>query len=73
MGIMWRKMGNISTQKHDSKDPDTDGSLNQWICIVIGQGMHFSNPMLKSKSRDYTKKLGHWVFKAKRLVVLMNI
>jgi len=61
---MWRKTGNISTQKHYSKNPDTDGSLNQWICIIIGQGIHVSNPMQKSKSRDFTKKLGHRVFKA---------
>lgn len=28
MGIMQRKMGNISNQKHEGKDPDTEGSLN---------------------------------------------
>ena len=55
---------NISYQKQDSKDPDTDASLNQWFCIVIGQGMHVSDQMLKSKSRDFSKKLGHLVFKA---------
>jgi hypothetical protein len=54
----------ISYEKHDSKDPDTDGSLNQWFCIVTGQGMHVSDPKLKSKSRDFTKKLCHLVFKA---------
>jgi hypothetical protein len=54
----------ISYQKHNSKDPGTDQSLNQWFCIVIGQGMHVTDPMLKSKSRDSTKKLGHLVFKA---------
>jgi hypothetical protein len=64
MGIMWRKTGNISHQKHDSKDPDTDGPLNQWFSIVIGQGMYVSDPMLKSKSRVFTKKLGHLVFTA---------
>ena len=54
----------ISYQKHDSKDPDTDGSLNQWFCIITRQGMHVSDPTLKSKSRDFTKKLCHLVFKA---------
>jgi hypothetical protein len=64
MGIMWRKTRNISTQKHDSKDPDTDGYLNQWFCIINGQGMHVNDTMLKSKSREFTKKLGYLVLKA---------
>jgi hypothetical protein len=33
--------------------------LNQWFSIVNGRDVRVSGPMLKSKSKELAKKLGH--------------
>jgi hypothetical protein len=51
-------------QKHIGKDPDVEDTLSQWFSIVTGRGIHISGPMLKSKSEELPKKLGHNGFKS---------
>ncbi|XP_067126959.1 tigger transposable element-derived protein 6-like [Centruroides vittatus] len=51
-------------RKRKSKDPDVEEALNQWFSVVTGQGVCVSGPMLKSKSEELAKKIGHENFKA---------
>jgi hypothetical protein len=57
-------MGISQKQKREGKDPDVEEALNQWFSIVTGQGVRVRGPMLKSKSEELAKKLGHNNFKA---------
>lgn len=51
-------------RKREGKDPDVEEALNQWFSIVTSRDIHVSGPVLKSKSEELAKKLGHNDFKA---------
>jgi hypothetical protein len=50
--------------KHESKDPDVEEAISQWLSVVTGRGVHISCPVLKVKLGGLTKNLGHRDFKA---------
>jgi hypothetical protein len=58
------KQGISQKRKHEGKDPDVEDALHQWFSIITGQGVRVSGPMLKKKSEELAKKLGHDYFKA---------
>ena len=51
-------------RKREGKDPDVEEALDQWFSIVTGRGVRISGPILKSKSEELAKKLGHNDFTA---------
>ena len=51
-------------RKREGKDPDVEEALSQWFSIVNTQGLHVTGPVLKSKSEEFAKMLGHNDFKA---------
>ena len=51
-------------RKCGGKDPDVEEALDQWFSIVTGRGMNISGPVLKAKSEELAKKLGHNNFTA---------
>lgn len=53
-----------SKRKRDGKDPEVEEALDQWFSIVSGQGLNISGPVMKAKSEEIAKKLGHNDFKA---------
>jgi hypothetical protein len=59
MNITPRTTGNFPKTEADGEE-----ALNQLYSIVTGRGVGVSGPILKSKSEDLTKKLGHNDFKA---------
>lgn len=54
----------ISKRKREGKDPDVEEALDQWFSLVSGRGVSISGPLLKMKSEELAKKLGHNDFKA---------
>ena len=53
-----------SKRKRKGKDPDIEEALDKWFSVVTRRGVSVSGPMLKSKSEEFAKKLGHIDFKA---------
>ena len=58
------KSGTSQKRKREGKDPDVEEALDQWFSIVTGRGVRISGPILKSKSEELAKKLGHNDFTA---------
>ena len=58
------KSGTSQKRKRKGKDPDVEEALDQWFSIVTGRGVRISGPILKSKSEELVKKLGHNDFTA---------
>jgi hypothetical protein len=54
-----RQQGTSQKQKHEGKDPDVEEALNQWFCIVTGQGIRLSGRVLESSSEELAAK--SWV------------
>jgi hypothetical protein len=48
----------------EGKDPDVEDALHQWFSIITGRGVRVSGPMLRKKSEELAKKLGHDDLKA---------
>jgi hypothetical protein len=59
----WRlcheQQGTSQKQKHEGKDPDIEEAPNQWFSIITGWGVHVSDPVMKRKSEELAKNLGH--------------
>ena len=53
-----------SKRKRKGKDSDIEEALGKWFSVVTRRGVSVSGPMLKSKSEEFAKKLGHIDFKA---------
>lgn len=51
-------------RKRDGKDPDVEKALDKWFSIVTGRGVRVNGEILKTKSEELAKKLGHINFKA---------
>ena len=49
---------------HKGKAPEVDTALNQWFGTVTSKGQKLSGPILKEKTEDLAKKLGHTNFVA---------
>ncbi|XP_072119240.1 tigger transposable element-derived protein 4-like [Mobula birostris] len=58
------QQGTSQKRKREGKNPDVEKALNQWFSVVTGRGVRVSGPMLKNKSEELAKKLGHRDFKA---------
>ena len=58
------KQGTSQKQKREGKDPDVEDALHQWFSIITGRGVRVSGPMLRKKSEELAKKLGHDDLKA---------
>jgi hypothetical protein len=56
--------GTPQKQKRQGKVPDVKEALNQCFSIASGRDVHVSVPVLKSKSDELAKKLGHNDFRA---------
>jgi hypothetical protein len=59
----WQQ-GNPPKRKREIKDRDVEEALSLWFSIVTGRGVRVSCPVLKSKTEELAKKLGHKDFKA---------
>jgi hypothetical protein len=59
-----RKQGTSQNLKRGDKIPDVEEALNQLFSILTGRDVRVSGPMLKRKSEESAKKLGHNNFKA---------
>jgi hypothetical protein len=57
MSITPRTTGNFPQREREDKYPDSEEALNRWFSIVTGR-------VLKTKSEELAKKLGHNDFKA---------
>ena len=53
-----------SKRKRKGKNPDIEEAVGKWFSVVTRRGVSVSGPMLKSKSEEFAKKLGHIDFKA---------
>ena len=58
------EQGNSHKRKRKGKDTNVEEAFGKWFSIATSRGVSVSGPMLKSKSEEFAKKLGHIDFKA---------
>jgi hypothetical protein len=54
----------VKKLKHKGKDSDAEEALSWWFSVITGRGICVSHPILRDKSEELDKNLGHNDFKA---------